>query len=213
MRRYSTILAGVLAGVLALSGFSFAAAGPAMAGGCPSFATFAVGGTGDPESTHTPRVPVGWRENIAYPADVFQGDKSRKIARDKLSRAARHMRAVCPATHIHVVGYSLGASAASVVVDHWQSDPVMSRRTSATFVGNPRRPIGPTGWGGIETAGLPHIPGVYTWSGARRGGPIPVVEVCNEGRDVICSVPVPMHRNLVGAWESLYGYLTGDHLY
>ncbi|QQM15097.1 serine hydrolase [Gordonia phage TinaLin] len=203
----------VLAGVLALSGISFAASGPASAGGCPSFATFAVGGTGDPESTHVPRVPAGWRQNIAYPADVFAGDQSRAVARDRLSRAARGLRAACPATHIHVVGYSLGASAASVVVDYWQRDPVMSRQTSATFVGNPRRPIGPSGWGGIETVGLPHISGVYTWAGARHGGPIPIVEVCNPGEDIICSAPAPLHRDLAGAWGALYGYGTGRHLY
>ncbi|QDH85044.1 serine hydrolase [Gordonia phage Dardanus] len=211
MRRLSVILAGVLAA----TGLVFTVpAAPASAGGCPSVAHFAVGGNGDPGSRFVPHVPAGWRLNITYPADVMRGDHSRAVAFGKLDREGRHMRAVCPGTRIGVYGYSLGASAASRVVDLWQHDGRMSRNTYAVFYGNPRHPVGRDGWGGIEAAGLPHVPfGVYAWWGARQFGPIPVTDVCNPRRDFVCSSPVPLHRDLAGAWNALDGYLTGDHLY
>ncbi|AXQ51841.1 lysin B [Gordonia phage Catfish] len=211
MNRIITLAVVVAAALASLVGIT--GTGTAHAGGCPAVANFAVGGNGDPGSVHVPRVPAGWRMNITYPADVMRGDHSRAVARDKLSREGRHMRAVCPRTHIRVVAYSLGASAASVVVDYWQADPRMNRNTSAIFVGNPRHPVGADGWGGVEAAALPNIPGVYQWHGARRYGPIPVSEVCNPRRDFVCSSPTPLYRDLIGAWNALYGYLTGDHLY
>ncbi|AXQ65125.1 serine hydrolase [Gordonia phage Schmidt] len=204
------ILAVILAAVAVLTGV---AAAPARAGGCPSVAYFAIGGNGDPKSVGVPHVPAGWRMNIEYPADVFQGDRSRQIAGDKLDAEAKKLRLACRDTRIGVYGYSLGASAGSIVVDRWQTDTLMNRDTFAVFYGNPRHPIGDDGWGGIEVAGLPHIPFIYRWHGARLSGPIPVEEHCNWRRDVICSAPLPLHSNLIGAWKALEGYLTGDHLY
>ncbi|AWY03882.1 serine hydrolase [Gordonia phage Nedarya] len=207
------IISGIIAVIIAFGAAGTLGPPEARAGGCPSFASFAIGGNGDPGSAHVPGVPAGWRMNITYPADVFQGDHSRKVAGDKLNAEARKLRAACPGTRIGVYGYSLGASAGSLVVDRWQRDPVMSRNTQAVFFGNPRQPIGPDGWGGIETVGLPHVPGIYTWYGPRLYGSIPVTDVCNARRDVICSSPAPLHRDLIGAFNALHGYLTGDHLY
>lgn len=206
-------VAATIAAAIVFVGMAVGGPGQAVAGGCPTVANYAVGGNGDPTSTHVPRVPAGWRMNITYPADVFQGDYSRQVVRDKLTREARAMRASCPSTHIRVVAYSLGAAGASQAVDAWQTSAVLSSNTSAVFVGNPRHPRGADGWGGIELAGLPNIPGIYTWTGVRRGGPIPVTEICNARKDIICSSPLPLHRDLIGAWNALYGYATGDHLY
>lgn len=207
---------GSIAAVLTLAGGITLVGQPAQAqtGTCPPVAYFAIGGNGDPDSVNVPGIPAGaHRVNITYPANVFRGDYSRNVAIDKLDREARALRSRCPDTRIEVVGYSLGASAGSILVDRWQNDPVMNQNTAATFYGNPRQPIGPDGWGGIETVGLPHIRGVYTWHGAHQSGPIPVRDVCNPQRDIICSAPAPIHKDLRGAWDALQGYLTGDHLY
>lgn len=197
----------VAIGVLAFGG------GSAHAGGCPPVAYFAVGGNTDPGSRYVPHVPAGYRVNITYPADVMQGDRSRSVAFGKLDAEGRAMRAHCPGTRIGVYAYSLGASAASRVVDFWQTDGRMSPNTFAVFYGNPRHPVGRDGWGGVEAAGLPNIPGVYAWWGARRSGPIPVTDVCHPRQDFVCSTPSPIHRDLAGAWGSLQGYLGTGHQY
>ncbi|AKC03028.1 serine hydrolase [Gordonia phage Gsput1] len=209
MRR---VFIAALSALLAFTGVTIGV-GAASASGCPSIAYFAVGGNGDPGSRYVPHVPGGWRMNITYPADVSRGDVSRNEAVRKLDREGRAMRIACPATRIGVYAYSLGASAASRVVDYWQSNGAMSRNTFAVFYGNPRHPVGRDGWGGIEAVGLPSIPGVYSWWGARRGGPIPVTDVCNARRDFVCSSPAPLHRDLPGAWGALDGYLGTGHTY
>lgn len=215
MFRRFTIGALVAALVSMLAVFAApTATATATADECPTVAYFAVGGTGDTGSRGVPHVPAGWRMNIEYPANVLKGDHSRNVAREKLNREARAMRATCPGTRIEVFGYSLGASAGSLVVDDWQADPVMNQNTAATFYGNPRHPVGPDGWGGIEAARLPNIPfGVYTWHGARRSGPIPVTDICNWREDFTCSSPTPLIRDLIGAWGALDGYLNGRHAY
>lgn len=190
-----------------------AKAGGIAGGGCPDVAYFAIGGNGDPKSVKVPYVPAGYRVNIEYPADVLRGDESRRIAIEKLNYQARNFRTMCSDARIEVIGYSLGASAGSIAVDEWQLDPVMNKNVIATFYGNPRQPIGPGGWGGIETVGLPNIPFIYTWRGPTKTGPIVVNNICNEKRDFVCSTPAPIHKDLVGALGALQGYLTGDHLY
>ncbi|ANA86466.1 serine hydrolase [Gordonia phage OneUp] len=197
--------------ILTSCGINIAQAGDSVAGGCPTVQRYAIGGTGDPTSSKFPNAPYP-RVNIAYPADVYRGDHSRQVAMYSLETEARIFRNHCPRTKIEVYGYSLGASAASLVIDRWQRDPVMSRNVRAYYYGNPRRrPAG--GYGGIETVGLPHVPNTYTWRGARHLGPIPTTDICRFGRDIICSSPIPIHRDLAHAWNALHGYLTGDHGY
>lgn len=204
-----------MASVGLLAAVSMANPPEARAGGvsCPGVTYYALGGNGDPGSVNVPGVPLGHRVNIEYPANVLKGDESRQIAVDKLNEQARSYRMTCPEDRIEVIGYSLGASAGSLAVDEWQNDPVMNQNTAAKFYGNPRKPVNAEGWGGIETVGLPNLKGVYTWRGAREEGPIRVTEICNEERDITCSAPAPLHRNLIGAWGAFQGYLTGDHLY
>ncbi|QBP33341.1 serine hydrolase [Gordonia phage BrutonGaster] len=203
-------LAIILVVILTSCGINLAQAGDSVAGGCPTVQRYAIGGTGDPTSTqfHNPPYP---RVNIQYPADVYRGDHSRRVAMYNLETEARIVRNHCPNTRIEVYGYSLGASAASLVIDRWQTDPVMNRNVRAYYYGNPRRPIDASGYGGIEAAGLPSIPGVYTWRGQRITGPIPVREFC--GMDIICSSSAPIHRDLVHSWRALIGYLTTEHRY
>lgn len=174
--------------------------------------SYAVGGYGDPQSIHVPHVPDP-HTNIHYPADVLQGDRSRQIADTQLDTLAHQLRTQCPATSIGVYGYSLGASAASLTVDRWQTDPTINHNTQATFYGNPRQPTGSDGWGGIETVGLPNIPGIYTWRGPHTTGPIPIDDVCHQRQDIICSAPTPLQRDPVGAIQAAIGYLTGGHNY
>ncbi|QLF84938.1 serine hydrolase [Gordonia phage Epsocamisio] len=208
------ILGGIIASIIAASAAATIGAAPAQSGGCPAVAHYAIGGYQDTDSNNVPNVPAGWRMNIHYPADVLRADYSRKVAGDKLEKEARHMRATCPGTRIGIYGYSLGASAGSLVVDRWQTQPYMAQNTYAVFFGNPRHQVGPDGWGGIEAAGLPHLPGgVYTWYGPRKSGPIPVTDFCTPRRDFVCSSPVPLHKDLIGAFKSLEGYWTGGHAY
>lgn len=207
------IISGIAALAMATGVTLIGSPASAQASECPQVTYFAIGGNGDPESVEVPGIPGdAHRVNITYPADVFRGDYSRQVAIDKLDREARALRANCPGTRIEVVGYSLGASAGSILVDRWQSDPAMSHNTAATFYGNPRQPV-VDGWGGIESLGLPNIPFVYTWHGPHKTGPIPVRNVCNPQRDIICSAPTPDRKDIRGALGSLQGYLTGDHLY
>ncbi|ANA86645.1 serine hydrolase [Gordonia phage Lozinak] len=205
------ILGLLLAALIAVCGVNTVQAGDSHAGGCPSVQRYAVGGNADPTSSRV-RAPYP-RVNIAYPANVFAGDYSRDVAMAKLSDYARTTRALCPDTAIEVYGFSLGASVASAVVDHWQADPVMNRNTTAVYYGNPRRPVDYRGRGGIEAVGLPNIPGIYTFWGQRGTGPIPIVEVCNLAWDIICDAPVPLHRDLPASWQALWGYLTTGHRY
>lgn len=179
--------------------------------GCPPVQRYTVGPNGDPGSTHVPHVPAGWRVPIPYPADVLVGDHSRAVAVARLDRAARDYRQRCGG-RIEVYAYSLGASAASLVVDRWQSDPRMSHDTAAYFWGNPRQRVS-GGYGGIETVGLPHIAGRYTWRGQYRLGPILVRSICNAG-DIICRAPRPLASNPAAAWSALVGYAVGGrHAY
>lgn len=196
--------------MLVFAGGLFLASGEARAGGCPAVGTFAVGGNGDPLSSHVPGVGGGWVHRVRYPADVWQGGRSRQVAMANLNQAARSFRHACPGSHISVVGYSLGASGASRAVDLWQGEPWMSSNTSAMFYGNPRRPGG--AYGGIETAGVPSIPN-YTMWGPHQWGPIPIREICN-WRDLICNTSRPWSADLTHNWDALLGYAVGtDHLY
>lgn len=208
-RRFALIVVGILVGVCVTA---IGASGIAHAGGCPNVQRYAVGGNGDPQSRGVPHVP--WPYNpVAYSADVFHGDASRFQARDELNSMAHSVRAACPGTRIEVYGYSLGASAASLAVDWWQSDRRMNYNTIAVLYGDPRRPPA-NGFGGVETTGLPNIPfGTYTWFGGHRWGPIPVTDVCHLGHDIVCDAPVPIQSNLPEAWGALNGYLNNGHRY
>lgn len=196
--------------VLALA-LTPALAAPAHAGGCPPVQRYIVGGAGDPGSTGVPHVPAGYRVHITYPADVLRGDYSRSVASSKLDRTARAYRTFCPNGRIEVYGHSLGSSAASLTIDRWQTQPRMAHNTSAVLYGNPRTRVA-HGFGGIETVGLPHVPGVYTWRGQYRSGPIPIRNVCHRN-DLICHAPRPLHRDLAAAWTGLQGYLGTAHQY
>lgn len=183
---------------------------PAHAGGCPGVAWYAIGGNGDPGSARVPGIPGGvWLSRIQYPADVFRGDWSRDIARDELNRQAHDMRRSCPSTRIEVRSYSLGASATSLATDWWVSDARMNYNIRAIFYGNPRKPGGAVG--GIETTGAPLLPG-YTPRGPQRLAWW-IENRCNEGRDIICSAPRPLHSNLGWAFGATQGYLGTGHWY
>lgn len=207
MRRTALILAAII--TVSLVGFM--PAPEAHAGGCPPVQRYMVGGNGDPASAHVPHVPGNYRVRITYPADVFRGDYSRSVAGNKLDRAARAYRANCPGGRIEVHAYSLGSSAASLIVDRWQSQPRMARNTAAYYWGNPRqRRSG--GFAGIEASGLPNVGGIYTWRGSYRLGPIPIRSTCHRN-DIICHAPRPIHSNLGAAWNGLVGYATTAHRY
>lgn len=175
---------------------------------CPGTAFFAVGGTGDPNSVRVPGV-YGWVHRVGYPAQVERGDYSREVARKNLDRAARSLRARCPGTHISVRALSLGASAASLATDRWIGT-YLAVNTDAVFYGNPRRRGGSEA--GIEAAGLPNVPGAYTWRGMRRAAWWQS-DVCHRGRDIICSTTRPWNRNLNYNWAGIVGYFSNGHAY
>lgn len=200
MRRFCVVL-------LALAGLTISA--PAVQAACPGVAFFAIGGTGDPKSVRVPGV-YGWVHRVGYPAQVERGDYSREVARRNLDREARAMRARCPGTHISVRAVSLGASAASLATDRWIGT-YLANNTDAVFYGDPRAPrVGR--FSGIEAAGLPNIPGVYTFRGARRTAWW-ISTVCHRGRDIICWAPRPIHSDLNAAYAGLQGYLGSGHWY
>ncbi|AXN53593.1 lysin B [Gordonia phage Ronaldo] len=207
MQRVTTYL--IALAMIVASGLMIVGVGTASAAPCPVVQRYAVGGNGDSGSTGVPGNRAN-RMNITYPADVFQGDHSRIVARDKLNREGHAMRARCPGTRIEVYAISLGASAASTVLDWWQTDGRMNYNSAAWFYGNPRNP-GNAGFGGIETVGLPNLP-FYTFWGPHRWGRIPVNEVCHRN-DGVCWSPRPLHRDPGAAFNGLNGYLNGAHGY
>lgn len=209
MRRFALCLLVSIVTFVAV--FAALAFGPsARAAGCPGVAYFAVGGTGDPYSTHVPGIPRGaWVHRVGYPADVLQGDWSRHLAATRLDRAAWDMRHRCPGTHISVRAHSLGASAASLSTDGWIGT-ALARNTDVRLYGDPRRP-GTRGEGGIETVGLPHLPG-YTMRGPHRWAPW-IVDVCHVGNDIICSSPRPFASNPMLAATGIGGYFGSGHTY
>lgn len=205
MRRFAILC--VLTG-LAFSGCM--GMSPAHAAGCPGTAWLAVGGTGDPGSTGVPGIPRGaWTIRIIYPADILRGDYSRHIAASKLDREAWAMRTRCPATHIAVRAHSLGASAASLSTDGWIGTR-LAYNTDAVLFGNPRRP-GTRHEGGLETVGLPNLPG-YRMRGAHRPAWW-ITDICHVGNDIICSAPRPWTANPASAVGGIAGYLSTGHHY
>lgn len=188
------------------------------AAACPAVAYLAVGPTGDPASTHVPGIPHGaYRINIRYPAQVERGDHSRAVAstaltHTALTHTARTLRARCPNVHLSIRAASLGASAASLATDGWIGTN-LGWNTDAIYYGNPRNP-GNGRFAGIEAAGLPHIPGVYTWRGRHRTAWW-IRNVCHTRPqpDGICWTPRPWNSNLQAAWNGILGYTGSAHRY
>ncbi|QDK02664.1 serine hydrolase [Gordonia phage Phendrix] len=206
-----SLIASTLALLVIVLGLTLVPAGQAHAAPCQPVQRYAVGGNGDTASANVPGNRAN-RMNITYRADVFQGNASRVEARNKLDREAHALRARCPGTRIEVYAYSLGASAATGATDWWQTDPRMNYNIHVYLYGNPRRPLSRNGYGGIEAAGLPHLP-FYTWWGPMKMGRIPVTDRCNLGRDIVCDSPSPIHKNLGHAGAALNGYLNQGHWY
>lgn len=187
---------------------------PVMAKACPHHVTFAVGGTGDPDSEFVPGMPAGPRENILYPASLdpvkgVSGGRSIAVGSNELDSRAKQYRAQCPDTHITAQGYSLGAVVVANVCGRWQSDAVMNSNTACTTVGNPvrRQRDGTSGILGQ----LPQLIPDATVEKLQTEGPIPLTDVCNSN-DIICNAPDPVAKPLEFA-NGMLGYHQGDHGY
>jgi hypothetical protein len=224
------LLAGgvVAAGVL-MATVPAQAVAPARAEACPATAVFQADGYNSGESLvnwnnsrFNHNVPAGVQiVQVPYFAGVFPVvdrlalDASVAEGVGKLTAAVNNFHATCPGSHLTLSGYSEGAAVAGNVLERLAKSTAIPReQINGVLYGNPRRPFGDGGRGGvaggIET-NLPSIlPGV-TMQGPHDYAGIAVREVCNEN-DGICN-STNMITNLAAFANGLDGYLSGDHGY
>lgn len=181
--------------------------GEAHASGCENVKHFAVGGVGDPTSSHVPGAPAN-AERIEYSASIFPvgsvpGEQSKLEAQRKLDRRARAYRAACPNSHITVHGYSLGALAAGDTRDSWNRDSRMNKNVNFVLVADGR----------AKNGAMVHAPAGllgFTKTGPRPKSVIPTSSTCRTN-DAVCNLgPITNFPHFVNA---IAGYLGGDHLY
>ena len=166
--------------------------------------------------------PAGWEiVRVPYDAGVFPVvddqalDESVAEGAAKLTAAVQTHHAACPGARLVLAGYSEGAVVAGDVLARFAQDSAIPHTLlSGVLYGNPRRPFGEGGVGGvaggIETNVPTLLPGV-TMRGGQAYGDLPVRNVCNEN-DGICN-SANMITNLAAFANGLVGYASGDHGY
>lgn len=133
----------------------------------------------------------------------------------KLTAAVRGFHASCPGSHLTLAGYSEGAVVAGDVLHKLSaSSAIPHSQINGVLYGDPRRPFGDGGLGGVaggvETNFPTVVPGV-TMKGPHEFGDLTVREVCNEN-DGICN-SANMITNMAAFANGLEGYRAGDHGY
>ena len=201
----------------------------ASAAACPGTAVFETDGYGAGESLvnwnrsrFNANPPAGWQiVQVPYYAGVFPVvdrqalDASVAEGTAKLDRAVRDVHAACPGTRLVLAGYSEGAVVAGDVLERLARETAIPHALlNGVLYGNPRRPFGDGGIGGvaggIETNVPTILPGV-TMKGGQDYGDLAVRNVCNEN-DGICN-SANMITNLAAFANGLVGYASGDHGY
>ncbi len=166
--------------------------------------------------------PAGWQiVQVPYYAGVFPIvdrkalDESVAEGVGKLRQAVTAQHAACPGSRLVLAGYSEGAVVAGdVLAGLARQSAIPHHQIFGVLYGNPRRPFGDGGLGGIaggiETNVPTLLPGV-TMKGGQNYGDLAVRNVCNEN-DGICN-STNMITNLAAFANGLVGYASGDHGY
>ncbi|HEX2133596.1 MAG TPA: PE-PPE domain-containing protein [Actinophytocola sp.] len=226
-RKQGLIAAAVVA--VAASVFTVPAAHATSTAACPGTAVFETDGYGNGEtlanwnrSAFNANPPAGWQiVQVPYYAGVFPVvdrkalDASVAEGTAKLERVVRDFHAACPGTRLVLAGYSEGAVVAGDVLEKFAHEATIPHHLlHGVLYGNPRRPFGDGGLGGvaggIETNVPTILPGV-TMRGGQDYGDLAVRDVCNEN-DGICN-STNMITNLAAFANGLVGYASGDHGY
>lgn len=201
----------------------------ATAAECPATAVFETDGYNSGEtlvnwnsSAFNANPPAGWQIiQVPYYAGVFPIvdrlalDASVTEGTARLERAVRDHHAACPDSRLVLAGYSEGAVVAGDVLAKFaRGNDIPHGLLNGVLYGNPRRPFGDGGLGGvaggIETNVPTILPGV-TMLGGQDYGDLAVRNVCNEN-DGICN-STNMITNLAAFANGLAGYAGGDHGY
>ncbi|MPZ85657.1 MAG: PE-PPE domain-containing protein [Actinophytocola sp.] len=196
---------------------------------CPATAVFETDGYQSGESLanwnrsgFNASPPAGWQiVQVPYYAGVFPIvdrqalDASVAEGTAKLERAVRDFHLACPGSRLVLAGYSEGAVVAGDVLRTLSRGTAIPHgQLAGVLYGNPRRPFGDGGLGGvaggIETNVPTVLPGV-TMYGGQDYGDLAVRNVCNEN-DGICN-STNMITNLAAFANGLAGYAGGDHGY
>lgn len=220
----TAVVAGLTGAVLAVGD-----AGAAPTAACAPTAVFETDGYTAGESlanwnrsAFNADPPAGWEiVQVPYFAGVFPVvdrkalDESVAEGTGKLAAAVHDYHAACPGSRLVLAGYSEGAVVAGDVIERFAKDDAVPHELLAgVLYGNPRRPFGDGGIGGvaggIETNVPTILPGV-TMLGGQDYGDIAVRNVCNEN-DGICN-SANMITNLAAFANGLAGYADGDHAY
>lgn len=121
-----------------------------------------------------------------------------------LDAAVNTARTTCPATHLRIVGHSMGAA----VVHIWAQRHPGYPNTNLVLLADPKRAPGPGAGGlaGIPAAWLlgPPIMGVDS-----NFGGIPTLTVCDE-RDIICEASTTPRGYMTGAHQA-YSFDAADY--
>lgn len=227
MTRFGMLAVALAAAAAALT--TPQATGQSAAAACPGTAVFETDGYGSGESLvnwnrsgFNASPPAGWQiVQVPYYAGVFPVvdrlalDASVAEGTAKLDRAVRDFHATCPGTRLVLAGYSEGAVVAGDVLERFaRESSIPHGLLNGVLYGNPRRPFGDGGTGGIaggiETNVPTILPGV-TMKGGQEHGDLAVRNVCNEN-DGICN-STNMITNLAAFANGLVGYASGDHGY
>jgi hypothetical protein len=220
----AALAVGVAGAVLAVGDV-----GAAPAAACAPTAVFETDGYNSGESlvnwnnsAFNANPPAGWEiVQVPYFAGVFPIvdrkalDASVAEGTEKLEAAVRDYHAACSGSRLVLAGYSEGAVVAGDVLQRFAgSADIPHGQLAGVLYGNPRRPFGDGGIGGvaggIETNVPTILPGV-TMLGGQEYGDIAVRNVCNEN-DGICN-STNMITNLAAFANGLVGYASGDHGY
>jgi len=225
MKRLGTLAAALIAAAVVLT----VPTATATAAACPGTAVFETDGYNSGESLvnwnrsgFNANPPAGWQIiQVPYYAGVFPVVDSKALDASvaegtaKLDRAVRDFHAACPGARLVLAGYSEGAVVAGDVLARFARETAIPHGLlNGVLYGNPRRPFGDGGTGGvaggIETNVPTILPGV-TMLGGQDYGDLAVRNVCNEN-DGICN-STNMITNLAAFANGLVGYASGDHGY
>ncbi|MDQ3785904.1 MAG: PE-PPE domain-containing protein [Actinomycetota bacterium] len=228
-RRFAALATALVTGLVTAAAALTTSQVTAAAAACPGTAVFETDGYGAGESlvnwnrsAFNANPPAGWQiVQVPYYAGVFPVvdrlalDASVAEGTAKLDRAVRDFHAACPATRLVLAGYSEGAVVAGDVLERLARETAIPHGLlNGVLYGNPRRPFGDGGVGGvaggIETNVPTILPGV-TMKGGQNYGGLAVRNVCNEN-DGICN-STNMITNLAAFANGLVGYASGDHGY
>lgn len=161
-------------------------------------------------------VPVPYQDGVFPVPGVMLGlDEAVAGGQRALSAAIHAYHDRCPGSRIVVTGFSEGAVVAGNEINALAHSNYMRHDlVTGVLYGDPRRPFGNGGRGGvaggIETNLPTLIPGI-TMQGPNNFGDIAVREVCNEN-DGICN-STNMITNAAAFANGIAGYATGAHGY